>query len=105
MHCGPSGFLSIGDDILHSNPLLQYIPDLTLLYVLQFWKPPSIATSCVCVCVQMGGCHSFALVGLERLFPFALCAAWFLGSGGVLTCIALHVDSCCVSGNAVLGVK
>ena len=59
------------------------------------------------MCAVLGDCDSFALVGLERLFffSFTLCAARFLGSGGVLTCIALHVDSCCVSGNAVLGVK
>lgn len=86
-----------------SKPQLQYMPDLTLLDRLQMWKSSIIATSCVRV--VLGDCHSFALVGLESLFPFALCAAWFLGSRGVLTCIALHVDSCCVSGNALLGVK
>lgn len=48
MNCGSSGFLSIGHDILHSKPLLQYIPDLALLYVLQMWESSSIGTSCVC---------------------------------------------------------
>ncbi len=70
-----------------------------------YYKCGNLLLLAPAVCVVLGDCHSFALVGLERLFPFTLCAAWFLGSGGVLTCIALHVDSCSVSGNAMLGVK
>lgn len=49
----------------------------TVLKALVFF----IATSCVCVCVLMGGCHSFALVGLESLFPFTLCVLGFWEAG------------------------
>lgn len=90
MRCGPSGFLSIGDDILHSNPLLQYIPDLTSLYVLQFRKPPSIATSCVCVCAN-GRLSQFCSGRTGK--TYTLCSLCCLVSGK-RGCSNLHCFAC-----------
>lgn len=58
----------------------------------------------LCAC-GIGRLSQFCSGQTGKSFPLCSLRCWFLGSRGVLTCIALHVDSCCVSGNALLGVK
>lgn len=86
MRCGPSGFLSSGDIALK--------PCATTSFEFAVHTTNVESFDCYQLCAVMGDCHSFALVGLERLFSplYSLCCCCLVS--GKRGCSNLHCFAC-----------